>query len=247
MLNDNRLLLTTLQEGTTSISNLLLENYRKLSLTDQEMMLIIHITYYQSKGNFFPSISLLQNKMDIKAEDLMRILQRLVRDNFIQIEGNLEEQTSKISEVYNLTPLYKKLINVLERDIQVTENEQEMKKDRDQIKTLFKSFEQEFGRPLSPMEIEMINTWIDQDRYSYEIIIYALKEAVFSNKLNFRYIDRILFEWDKKNLKTLKQIKEHIKGFRATQRIKSNKDNKETNSKEDFDFEFYNWLEENND
>ncbi len=242
---DNQLLLTTLKEGTTSISNLLLENYRKLSLSDQEMMLIIHITYYQSKGNYFPSITLLQNRMDIKAEDLMRILQRLVRDNLIQIEENKEEPTGKISEVYNLTPLYKKLINLLEREIQVTENKKENEKDVDQIKHLFKSFEEEFGRPLSPMEIEMINTWIDQDRYSNEIIIYALKEAVFSNKLNFRYVDRILFEWDKKNIKTLAQIKEHIKGFRA--KTRGSKEQQGKNQKEDLEFEFYNWLEENNE
>ena len=54
-------------------------------------------------------------------------------------------------------------------------------------RNLFTIFEKEFGRPLSPMELETISGWVDADRYPDELILLALKEAVFAGKLHFRY------------------------------------------------------------
>lgn len=65
-------------------------------------------------------------------------------------------------------------------------------------KSLYALFEDEFGRPLSPLEGETLSIWMDQDHHDAEMIRLALREAVLSGKLNFRYIDRILFEWKRK-------------------------------------------------
>ena len=71
--------------------------------------------------------------------------------------------------------------------------------------SLFEMFEQEFGRTLSPMEYEIINGWIN-DNFSEELIIEALKEATFNGVSSLRYIDRILLEWKKKNIKTKQDV-----------------------------------------
>jgi len=80
---------------------------------------------------------------------------------------------------------------------------------------LFHIFEQEFGRPLTPMEVEMINNWLDHDRYSQALILAALKEAVFAGKVSFRYIDRILLDWHRNNIHTVEQAKEYTQKFRG--------------------------------
>ena len=49
--------------------------------------------------------------------------------------------------------------------------------------------------------------WIDDDHHDPVIIKSALREAVISGKLNFRYIDRILFDWKKNGIKTIEQAK----------------------------------------
>ncbi|GAA3327383.1 hypothetical protein GCM10020331_067100 [Ectobacillus funiculus] len=52
--------------------------------------------------------------------------------------------------------------------------------------------------------------WQDQDHHTPVIIQTALREAVLSGKLNFRYIDRILFEWKKKTgSKTVEQAQQY--------------------------------------
>ncbi len=83
---------------------------------------------------------------------------------------------------------------------------------------LYTIFEQEFGRPLSPLECETLAMWIDQDEHDASIIKAALREAVISGKLNFRYIDRILFEWKKNNIQTVEQARQQGNKFRQYQR-----------------------------
>ena len=74
---------------------------------------------------------------------------------------------------------------------------------------LFQRFEEEFGRPITPMELEMISMWLDEDKHSPMMIEAALREAVISAKLSFRYIDRILRDWKKNGIRTLEEAKEH--------------------------------------
>ncbi|MFC5467717.1 DnaD domain protein [Cohnella suwonensis] len=82
-------------------------------------------------------------------------------------------------------------------------------------RSLFSQFEQEFGRPLTPMEYETITSWLDQDQYADELIRFALKEAVFAGKLHFRYIDRILLEWSRNRVTNVEEARLHAQKFRT--------------------------------
>ena len=59
-------------------------------------------------------------------------------------------------------------------------------------------FEEEFGRPLSPNEMEKINEW-NRDNEK-KLIIFALREASAYGRLNFPYIDKILYTWKEKGI-----------------------------------------------
>ena len=95
---------------------------------------------------------------------------------------------------------------------------------------IFTTFESEFGRTLAPMEYEIINSWLDTG-YDKELIISALKEAVFNGVFKLNYIDKILYEWNKKGIKTPKDIEKD--------KVKYSK--KKEEKKELYD---YNWLED---
>ncbi len=99
-----------------------------------------------------------------------------------------ENAKGQISEVYSIEPLLVKLYQEEKEEV-VEENN---------TGTIFILFEQEFGRPLSPFEIEMVSAWLDEDKISPSLIKAGLREAVLMGKLNFKYIDRILREWNKK-------------------------------------------------
>ena len=70
-----------------------------------------------------------------------------------------------------------------------------------ELNNIYNTFEQEFGRPLSPMEKEFINEW-KENAISEESIVLALKESIFNGVRSFRYIDKILQTWNKEESKT---------------------------------------------
>ena len=70
---------------------------------------------------------------------------------------------------------------------------------------------------------------------SEELIKEALKEAVFNGVFNLKYIDRILYEWSKDGVKTVKDVEERRK--------KRNK-KKEEKDEIDLDIVDWNWFDE---
>ncbi|OPY63661.1 MAG: DNA replication protein DnaD [Pelotomaculum sp. PtaU1.Bin065] len=78
---------------------------------------------------------------------------------------------------------------------------------------LLTTFEKEFGRPLSPFEVEQIEQWAEQN--GALLVVEALKRAVLRGKHNFKYINSILSEWQKNNLRTVQAIQEYDADFQA--------------------------------
>lgn len=77
--------------------------------------------------------------------------------------------------------------------------------------------EQEFGRPISPMEIEVIDTWKE---LPIEIIKLAIKEAVTSNNKAIKYVDKILYNWKSKGIKSVADAEQSIANFRKAKEKK---------------------------
>ena len=75
---------------------------------------------------------------------------------------------------------------------------------------IFEVIEKEFGRTLTPMEYEISKAWLDNGM-SEDLIKEAVKEAVMNNVTNFRYIDKILYEWGKNNIKTVEDVNNNRK------------------------------------
>lgn len=214
-----------------TIPKKLLTSYKELHLTEIEVLVILQIHRFLLDGKEFPTLTEIASCLTIKEEDCALILRNLIQQKLLSIESKLNEH-QQLSEVYSLVPLWKKLYSP-KKDLQ--ENEEEMN-----VGTIFVLFEQEFGRPLSPFEIEMINSWLDDDKISPSLIKAALRESVLMDKLNFKYIDRILQEWRRKGIHTVEQARDEAKAFRRYQqkeRIEPSRDQKDRTF-------YYNWLED---
>jgi predicted phage replisome organizer len=72
---------------------------------------------------------------------------------------------------------------------------------------IYSNIESNFGRTLSPMEYETIESWLSS--YEEEIINYAVKISVLSNKKTFNYVNGILKNWKANGYSTLQDIKDH--------------------------------------
>ncbi|MHC5215229.1 DnaD domain protein [Enterococcus sp. LJL128] len=77
--------------------------------------------------------------------------------------------------------------------------------DKNNINIVLVEIEKNFGRPLSPVEIEMVTSWQLTDNYSDDLILVALKEAVLNQAYSLKYMDRILLNWERKGIKSEQQ------------------------------------------
>lgn len=185
-----------------SIPIKLLTDYRLLGLDETELIVIIQLHRFSHEGNDFPTPHDLSQCLSINETECAHILRRLIQKQFLSID-QIDNDKNQISEVYSLEPLWTQLF---------TENVSHKEVPDDG--KIFILFEQEFGRPLSPFEIEMINTWLDVDQIAPSLIKAGLRESVLMSKLNFKYIDRILRSWKKKGIKTVEEARQESRSFK---------------------------------
>ena len=208
-----------------------------MNLTESELVLILQVLSFIENGNDFPTPSELSDRMTISTVDCMNILRKLIQKGYIEIIDHSTDQGIRF-EKYSLDPLWDKVIDQYLSELNHIEEGKQQETETD----LYTCFEQEFGRPLSPYECETLAMWMDDDHHDPVIIKTALREAVISGKLNFRYIDRILFEWKKNGVKTIEQAKSYGRKFRQHQ--KPSRAIEEQTKKPNVSVPFYNWLEQ---
>lgn len=195
------------QDGFLSIPNALLKNYPHLNLTELSVVVLLKLEAYYQKNNFLPSNELLAQEMTLSPIQVGEVIQGLIDNKIIMLKQK-KDVTGKITSYYDLSPLYDKLDAYLESQKQVNNLDTISQPiQEDPIQVLVHQFEVEFGRLLSPIERQEVAAWINIDHYDSEIIKMALREAVLAQVYNFKYVDRILLNWQQHNLKTPEQVK----------------------------------------
>ncbi|ASA89475.1 TPA: DnaD domain protein [Streptococcus agalactiae] len=87
--------------------------------------------------------------------------------------------------------------------------------DKDREETIFHFVENEFGRLLSPMEIETIRTMIKEN--NHDLIKEAIKRTKLQGKTNLNYVRGILRNWRDDNITTIEQIEAKEKSRKSKQ------------------------------
>lgn len=191
------------KSGEVTISNLIMENYQKIGLTDEEFLFWLQLFRLQTQGNLFPDLGQISQIMGKPLDTIYKLLNQLVSRNFVVIETHQNKQ-GQMMDTYDLTPIFDK-IDSLKKQQETKKNHQLSEQ---KIKQLYQNFEKEFGRPLSPIELETIVQWLEKDHYKPELIYLALREAVLNQAYSLKYIDRILLSWERKNITTTQQVAE---------------------------------------
>lgn len=182
------------------IPNILLKNYRKLNITDSELIVLVYLI--NTDISFNPKQ--IAKDLNFDLSEIMNIITSLTEKGILKIDI-INKKVRE--EVINLEELYKKLGFIVVND-EIKENSN----------NIFDIFEKEFGRTLSPIDYEIITDW--QKNYNDEIILLALKEAVFNGVNNLRYIDKILIDWNKKGIKNEQDIINDRKNFQSKKQNK---------------------------
>ena len=77
------------------------------------------------------------------------------------------------------------------------------------LNDLIKKFEQNFGRMLSPIEIQQITDWMTVDGFEIEVLEYAPNECVLNNARTLKYFNSIMRRCANNGFKTIEAIQLH--------------------------------------
>ncbi|MDR1521337.1 MAG: DnaD domain protein [Streptococcaceae bacterium] len=176
----------------------LFEYLGKLEIKAGEFLLWLQIYRFHKTGNLFPSMQCLAKLTNQSTTQISKIITCLIQKELLALKSK-KKQNGKLIDFYDPYLLFDHLEKVC-----IIEKKEHSAKSVKKIgiAELNLQFQQEFGRVLTPIEIERLCMWLDQDKYNPEIIQLALTEAVLANAYSFNYIDRILLTWEGKNIRT---------------------------------------------
>ena len=186
------------------VTNVLLKlaKIKELSLTEFLVLMYLDNNYSDSF-----EIELMSDSLNLDAEICLESFNSLLMKGLVSLDSKMDEN-DKYKEYVSIDNIYK-IVDLEEEKVTSEESE------------IFKVFEEELGRTLSQTELALINGWL-MSGTKEELIISALKEAIFNGVTSFRYIDKIIYEWEKKGLKSAEEVNDYLKN-RRTERKKDNK------------------------
>jgi len=196
----NNNVLNLLQDKPIIVPRILFNNYKRLNITEEELIVIMLIISLGNKIEYNPDIFV--QELNMEKYKVMEIINNLMSKKLLYLE--MIKNGRKMEEYITLSLLYGKLLNIV-----IETKEEDVKIDN----SIFSIFENELGRTLSPMEFEQIKEWVMTYK-NEELISSALKEAVLNGVSNFRYIDKILDEWNKKGYKNREDILKDKNNYR---------------------------------
>ncbi len=191
-----------------------------LSLTE-----FLVLAYFDNSFSNTFEVELISTTLGIDVSSAMEAFNTLMIKGLVNLE-TVKDVENRLNEVVRLDGVYASIIECTE-----SETKEEVKED------IFKVFERELGRTMSSMELELINGWLISGTPE-EMVLGALREAVYNGVTNFRYIDKIIYEWERKGFKTMDDVNNHIK----VRREEKSKD--KVISKKEQDIAEFDWLSE---
>ena len=222
-------LIDVLKDGNIIIPLFFLKKIKKMDLELDEFILLMYLYMYKEDIQFNPEK--ISSDLGIELSQVMLLISSITDKGFISVEVKKNEK-GYMEDIISLDGFYNKLKLLFADDFN--------KKRNDDINnsTIYEVIEKEFGRTLSSMEFEIIRAWLDSN-ITEELIKEALKEAVFNGVSNLKYIDKILYEWGKNDIKTVEDVE------KARKKHQSNKEsNNSKNTDLDMDIMDWNWFDD---
>lgn len=205
-----------ISQEVINVEALVLSQASTLDLSLEQLgFLLLFYRYTKQSAWLLPSSQQFAQTYNLDVADVKRLQNALFQGGYCEIESKTDQAT--LVEYVNWQLLYKRL----QGDVIKPTSNQNSSAQVD----IARLIEREFGRMLSPIEIELAGVWSRQ--YQYDDVVEAIKEAVLSDVKNMKYIDKILLNWSQ--------------GGRRTHTSIVPNQNQETEVQLDM---YYNWLED---
>lgn len=156
------------KESYFNRKNWILENFDKLNITNDELVLILLIELCKESKKQV-TYEYLTEKLNKSIKDVDKIIASLVGKHYLNLSTNAKGLVLDIDSIFDFDP----------DKYEVSEN-----------KDLYDTLGDLFGRPLTPNELQKVNDLLNE--YSQKDLLQAIRIAEANRKLKLNYIEGIL-------------------------------------------------------
>jgi len=182
-------------------SKMVLKYYKQVGLIEIEAMVLLELESQKSQGNTFLNPSKIGKNMSIPKEELLGILDRLMKKGYLSIQIK-KMKSGKETETFDMDDTIRKILNYIENQIRedFINLPSNFSSPQEEVASLIES---QFQKQLKPLEVEMIQKWLNEDQYVLLEIKRALLDAYQANRFSMSYVDSILLK--RKNMSSKKE------------------------------------------
>ncbi|MFA6677991.1 MAG: DnaD domain protein [Acholeplasmataceae bacterium] len=174
-------------KGLINYHQLIFEYQSKLELTSDEVVVLMQLLNLAQRKRYSLSTLTLARMTSLKTNVVGEIVNSLFEKDIISIQFERKTSNEKLKEVFDLKPLFAKILDFLEEDI---ERDKEIKSITD-IEYVIRVLEKTFDKPLTPRYLEMVKQWFT-DEYTKEEIDQAIETTKEHGRKSVNYVDKIL-------------------------------------------------------
>lgn len=137
--------------------NILISQYKELGLTENELIVLLLIDLYDKENPSLITGELLQGKMNLPSKEIDDIIVSLLEKKFVSYE--MKDSLMVTSP----KPMKEKILNYFVNNIINSKSEEEQKVKDDEFQEVLKVLQDRLGRVLTPLEIDKVSSWFDDD------------------------------------------------------------------------------------
>ena len=156
------------KESYFNRKNWILENFDKLNLSNDELVLVLLIELCKESKKQI-TYEYLTQKLNMSIKDVDKIIASLVGKHYLNLSVNAKGLVLDIDNLFEFDP----------EKYQISENT-----------NLYDTLGDLFGKPLTPAELQKVNDLLNE--YSEKQILEAVRIAEANRKLKLSYIEGIL-------------------------------------------------------
>jgi len=179
-----------IEDEIIDFDKLVLKNYKAIGLSEIEAFVIIELHHQMKQGNTFLNPSKIIKNITISKDELLEILDSLMKRQFLSIRLK-KQKNGKETEIFLLDDTIQKILNNYANSIndELINQPKQYATNAEEIVDLV---ETQFQKQLTPLEVEIIQKWLDEDKFDILDIKKALLDAIKANKTSLSYVDGVL-------------------------------------------------------
>jgi DNA replication protein len=171
--------------GAVDFTYVLLDSYKKMGITDDELTAILMIDHLLEQGNKLVTNDMIALKTNLSPSEVDKITVSLIKKGLLSYETKGKEMRT------SLEPLREKLSAIFQKNLEKERSSLVSEEREKSLSELTSFFEDKLGRTLSPLESDMLSDWLDAS-YTVDEIKDALLDCLQKGRKSIRQVDKAL-------------------------------------------------------